>query len=180
MSTETYGTHVQENNRHVEHGEEWASDEAAAEQEAMMADTDTHGAEGDGAAIEGTGAAVEDDGAAIEDNGAAIEDDGAAVDGNGTACADDGQVIDGPLIATEVMDDFLSRWNGIQVSFVDDPGTSVENADALTQEVGAALLKSFTDRSSRLSSGWREAADTEQLRLALKRYRAFLGVLLPR
>lgn len=166
MSTETYGTHVQENNRHVEHGEEWASDEAAAEQEAMMADTDTHGPEGDGAAIEGTGAA--------------IEDDGAAVDGNGTACADDGQVIDGPLIATEVMDDFLSRWNGIQVSFVDDPGTSVENADALTQEVGAALLKSFTDRSSRLSSGWREAADTEQLRLALKQYRAFLGVLLPR
>ena len=166
MSTETYGTHVQENNRHVEHGEEWASDEAAAEQEAMMADTDTHGAEGDGAAI--------------EDTGAAVEDDGAAVDGNGTACADDGHVIDGPLIATEVMDDFLSRWNGIQVSFVDDPGTSVENADALTQEVGAALLKSFTDRSSRLSSGWREAADTEQLRLALKQYRSFVGVILPK
>jgi DNA-binding CsgD family transcriptional regulator len=47
-----------------------------------------------------------------------------------------------PPIAGEAMDGFLGRWNGIPVSFVDEPGTSLENAHALIEEIGAALLKS--------------------------------------
>ena len=157
MSTEIDETRVQEDARHVEHGEDWSSDEAAAEQEAMMAEP--HHAEGDGTAF---------------------DDGGAAAVYSGQSAAAGELYGYEPLIAGEAMDDFLGRWNGIQVSFVDDPGTSVENANALVQEVGAALLKSFADRSGELASGWREASDTEQLRLALKQYRAFLGVLLPK
>ena len=163
MSTEIDETRVQEDGRHVEdgehgeHGEEWSSDEAAAEQEEMMADPPR-----------------------VEGDGTEFDDENVAADYSGPSAAVSELHGDEPLIADEAMDDFLSRWNGIQVSFVDDPHTSVENAYALTQEVGAALMKSLTDRSGELASGWREASDTEQLRLALKQYRAFLGVLLPK
>lgn len=85
-----------------------------------------------------------------------------------------------PLVADEARSDFLGRWNAIQVSFVDDPGSAVEGAYALIEEIGTALLASFTDRSSELAAEWRDAADTEQLRLALKQYRSFLGVILPK
>jgi hypothetical protein len=171
MSTETDGT------RHVAHSEEWSSDEAAAEQEEMMADP--RRAEDDDMAHDTIGDEPSMPDQLYTPDPASLMGSAATVHpGQGPSAHE--QHGGEPLIADEAMDGFLGRWNGIQVSFVDDPGTSLENADALTEEIGAALLKSFEDRSSELASGWREASDTEQLRLALKQYRAFLGVLLPK
>jgi len=84
-----------------------------------------------------------------------------------------------PLVAVAAREEFLSRWSQIQVSFVEDPATAVENADVLLQEIGAAMLASFEDRSGEFATAGRAASDTEQLRLALRQYHAFIGVVLP-
>ncbi len=102
----------------------------------------------------------------------------AAYSGPGTG-GDETRSTGRPLVDTETQKGFLSRWNEIQVSFVDDPGTAAEGAYTLTQEIVAVLLGSFEDRSRELADGWRAATDTEQLRLALMRFRSFIGVILP-
>jgi hypothetical protein len=104
----------------------------------------------------------------------------AAVYSGQPAVSDERHSGSGPLVASETQQDFLGRWTEIQVSFVDDPGAAVESAYTLTQEIGVALLKSFEDRSSELAAEWRAATDTEQLRLALKQFRHFIGVILPK
>ena len=83
-----------------------------------------------------------------------------------------------PLLARDAESEFLGRWTGIQLAFVEDPHRAVQEADAFIREIAAGLLRSFEDRRSELAAGWRFASDTEQLRLALRQYRAFVGVLL--
>lgn len=84
------------------------------------------------------------------------------------------------LLTAEAESDLRSRWNAIQVSFVEDPRTSVEDADALIQEIATALIASLQERRSELAAAWQDGApDTEQLRLALRQYRSFMGVVLP-
>jgi hypothetical protein len=85
----------------------------------------------------------------------------------------------GPLVGIDTQQEFLSRWTRIQISFVEDPAAAVESADALAQEISTAILSSIEHRSSELAADGRAAADTEQLRLALRQYRAYIGVLLP-
>jgi hypothetical protein len=84
-----------------------------------------------------------------------------------------------PLVGADAQQEFLSRWTQIQVSFLEDPAGAVQSADALIQEIGAAILASLEERGGELASGGRAAADTEQQRLALRQYRAYIGVLLP-
>ena len=81
-----------------------------------------------------------------------------------------------PLVDAE---EFLSRWTGIQMSFVEDPSAAVEDADTLVREITAALVAALEQRSDSLASEARAATDTEQQRLALRQYRAYLGTLLP-
>lgn len=86
-----------------------------------------------------------------------------------------------PLLTPESESALLDRWTEIQVSFVEDPRGSVEDADALVEQVGAAVTASFQERRSRLASTWRDGQpDTEQLRVALQQYRSFMQVVLPR
>jgi hypothetical protein len=75
---------------------------------------------------------------------------------------------------------FQSRWSDIQVSFVDEPRRSVEQADGLVAEVMQRLAQVFADERSRLESQWDrgEDTDTEALRQALRRYRSFFDRLL--
>ena len=84
-----------------------------------------------------------------------------------------------PLVGAEAQQEFLSRWTRIQISFLEDPTAAVESADVLIQEIGAAMLTSLEERGSELASEGRAASDTEQQRLALRQYRAYIGVLLP-
>jgi len=90
-------------------------------------------------------------------------------------------VVREPLLSDEAEQAFLSRWAEIQVGFVEDPAQSVRDADSLIDDIAAALLSSFQARKTDLAAGWQQGSpDTEELRLALRRYRAFVGVILPK
>jgi hypothetical protein len=85
-----------------------------------------------------------------------------------------------PLLIDEAEQAFLSRWAEIQVGFVEDPAASVREADLLIDDIGVALLDSFQTRRTELAAYWQHGSPgTEKLRLALRRYRAFIGVMLP-
>jgi hypothetical protein len=75
---------------------------------------------------------------------------------------------------------FRRRWEEIQTGFVDRPRESVEEADRLVLEVVQQLQASFTLARERLESQWSQGDDasTEDLRLALRRYRSFFDRLL--
>lgn len=88
--------------------------------------------------------------------------------------------VDEPLLAAEFSTEMLSQWNEVQVSFVEDPRASVQAADALIREIHEALVAASAERLDRLAGAWDEGSDTEQLRLALRQYRTFIGVILPR
>jgi len=85
-----------------------------------------------------------------------------------------------PLLAEDRAQDFRARWQAIQVEFVDEPRKAVEKADELVAETMQQLAQSFSDQRSRLESDWghSEKASTEDLRLALRRYRSFFDRLL--
>lgn len=73
-----------------------------------------------------------------------------------------------------------SRWDDIQAAFVDDPSGCVQRADGLVEEVIEQLTSRFADARSHLEAQWArgEQASTEDLRLALTRYREFFQRLL--
>ena len=73
-----------------------------------------------------------------------------------------------------------SRWDDVQAAFVDDPKECVQKADTLVAEVVEQLTNGFSEARSRLEAQWSrgEEASTEDLRLALKRYREFFQRLL--
>ena len=73
-----------------------------------------------------------------------------------------------------------SRWDDIQAVFVDDPADCVHKADTLVAEVVEQVTAGFSEVRSRLEAQWArgEQASTEDLRLALQRYREFFQRLL--
>jgi hypothetical protein len=75
---------------------------------------------------------------------------------------------------------FRTRWTDIQTGFVDEPRRSVEQADALVAEVIKRLANSFAEERSKLEGQWGRGDDvsTEDLRIALRRYRSFFDRLL--
>jgi hypothetical protein len=85
-----------------------------------------------------------------------------------------------PLFGGTDAEKFRSRWSDIQASFVDEPRSSVQQADALVAEVMQQLAKTFADERSSLERQWDSGTDTdtEALRLALRRYRSFFDRLL--
>jgi deoxyribodipyrimidine photolyase len=85
-----------------------------------------------------------------------------------------------PLLPNHEMDQFWSQWNAIQAKFVDDPETSVEAADSLVAQVMKRLAEVFSEEREQLESQWRqgEEVSTENLRVALQRYRSFFNRLL--
>jgi hypothetical protein len=91
---------------------------------------------------------------------------------------------DGPgassLFADSDVEDFRSRWNNVQAGFVDQPRRSVEQAEELVSNVLERLADSFTSERASLEKHWSngESVSTEDLRMALQRYRAFFGKLL--
>ena len=86
------------------------------------------------------------------------------------------------LIQDQRWEYFAGRWDSIQSGFVDDPRRTVEQADRLVAEVIDHLSKIFRDERSKLESQWSRGgkADTEDLRLAMQRYRDFFRTLVGR
>jgi hypothetical protein len=84
----------------------------------------------------------------------------------------------GPLL--DGADEFQTRWEEIQVRFVDEPRGAVEDADALVATVMQRLAEGFASERERLEAQWGRGEDisTEDLRVALQRYRSFFQRLL--
>jgi hypothetical protein len=86
----------------------------------------------------------------------------------------------GPLLPGDQADVLASRWQEIQAGFVDEPRASVERADALVADLMQRLASGFSDERERLEAQWDRGDDvsTEDLRVALTRYRSFFDRLL--
>lgn len=85
-----------------------------------------------------------------------------------------------PLFSADEAQGFRSRWDAVQTEFVDEPRKSVQEADHLVESVIQRLSQVFTDERGKLETQW-ESGDnvsTEDLRLALQRYRSFFTRLL--
>jgi hypothetical protein len=84
------------------------------------------------------------------------------------------------LFASDEAGRLRGRWDAIQTSFVDEPRRAVEDADALVAAAMKRLAEIFADERAGLEGQWDRGDDvsTEDLRLALQRYRSFFGRLL--
>ena len=85
-----------------------------------------------------------------------------------------------PLLPTEAAGELRSHWQQVQASFVDSPRAAVEQADALVAGAMKRLAETFADERAALERQWDRGDDvsTEDLRIALQRYRAFFERLL--
>jgi hypothetical protein len=75
---------------------------------------------------------------------------------------------------------FRTRWEQLQSRFVDEPRDAVKGADDLVSEVLQRITSRFEEERRSLESQWDRGEDvsTEDLRVALQRYRSFFGRLL--
>jgi hypothetical protein len=87
---------------------------------------------------------------------------------------------DTSLLAPEQTEELRERWEEIQSAFVDQPQTAVEDADALVTDLVQRITGRFTSERQRLEDQWAKGDDvsTEDLRVALTRYRSFFDRLL--
>lgn len=85
-----------------------------------------------------------------------------------------------PLFPSDQSEGFRSRWQEIQTSFVDQPRDAVAEADTLVADLMQRLASNFSQERERLEAHWDRGDDvsTEDLRVALTRYRSFFDRLL--
>lgn len=85
-----------------------------------------------------------------------------------------------PLLPPAEMDDLRRRWDDVQFTFVDEPREAVSRADAMVGDLAQRLITSFAAEREQLESQWTSGDDvsTEELRVALRRYRSFFERLL--
>lgn len=85
-----------------------------------------------------------------------------------------------PLFERDEAGGYRTRWEAIQAGFVDEPRAAVEQADALVAQVMKRLAESFASERASLEQQWDRGGEltTEDLRVALKRYRSFFERLL--
>jgi hypothetical protein len=84
------------------------------------------------------------------------------------------------LFAADELHQFRSNWDQVQGSFVDEPRSAVQQADALVADVVNRITEQFASEREQLENRWArgEDANTEDLRQTFKRYRAFFDRLL--
>ena len=85
-----------------------------------------------------------------------------------------------PLFSESEMEEFRSQWSKVQTGFVDEPRRTVKDADKLVAAVMQRLAEGFANERSGLEKQWDRGEDvsTEDLRVALQRYRSFFDRLL--
>lgn len=73
-----------------------------------------------------------------------------------------------------------TRWERVQIAFVDEPRKAVKDADDLVATATKRLAEIFSEERARLERDWDHGDDvsTEDLRVALRRYRSFFDRLL--
>jgi hypothetical protein len=84
------------------------------------------------------------------------------------------------LFPAETAEGFRSNWDAVQIGFVDDPRKAVQQADELVAKVMKSLAESFAGQRASIEAdvGQNDQASTENLRVALRRYRSFFERLL--
>jgi hypothetical protein len=107
-----------------------------------------------------------------------VSDDGTVAEGSRASEMMPGDAPSEPVTApvpTDVAQGFRDRWREVQLRFVDDPRGAAAEAQSLAEEAVDALIAALTAQKNDLG-GWQatEAADTEQLRVVVRRYRDFL------
>ena len=85
-----------------------------------------------------------------------------------------------PLFAENDATDLHRQWTDVQAGFVDEPRQAVKQADGLVADVMKRLAESFASERANLEHQWDRGDDvtTEDLRVALQRYRSFFDRLL--
>jgi hypothetical protein len=85
-----------------------------------------------------------------------------------------------PLFPSNELQGLRTRWSDVQAAFVDEPRRAVEQADGLVASAMKRLAEVFAEERSRLEQQWDRGdnVSTEDLRLALQRYRSFFHRLL--
>lgn len=85
-----------------------------------------------------------------------------------------------PLFDESETQKFRADWLAIQTQFVDDPRNAVKQADELVAATMKRLAEVFAGERDNLERDWDRGEDvsTEDLRIALQRYRAFFDRLL--
>jgi len=86
----------------------------------------------------------------------------------------------GPLLPGDFTQDLRGRWDKVQTGFVDEPRAAVQEADELVAQAMKRLAEVFADERKKLEQQWDRGDDvnTEDLRVALRKYRSFFQRLL--
>ena len=84
------------------------------------------------------------------------------------------------LFSDNEVGEFRNRWSNVQTGFVDEPRKAVEDADNLVASLMKKLAEGFANERAGLEKQWDRGdnVSTEDLRLALQRYRSFFDRLL--
>jgi hypothetical protein len=85
-----------------------------------------------------------------------------------------------PLFPNNELESLRNRWSEVQTAFVDEPRSAVEKADGLVAAAMKRLAEVFAEERSKLEHQWDRGdnVSTEDLRIALQRYRSFFQRLL--
>lgn len=85
-----------------------------------------------------------------------------------------------PLFPANELQDLRRKWDYIQAGFVDEPRKAVGEADNLVATTMKRLAEVFAQERTNLERQWDRGDNisTEDLRLALQRYRSFFHRLL--
>ena len=90
------------------------------------------------------------------------------------------QADEAPLFPPDEAGQLQDRWQEVQASFVDEPRRAVQQADELVAGAIKRLAQTFADERSQFEGQWDrgDEVSTEDLRVALQKYRSFFGRLL--
>ena len=85
-----------------------------------------------------------------------------------------------PLFAADDAERYREQWRDVQGQFVDRPREAVEGADHLVAELMQRLAAQFSESRQGLERQWdgNDDVSTEDLRVAMTRYRSFFERLL--
>jgi hypothetical protein len=144
----------------VQHGGELRGDTAGTRSDADLG-TGTHNRDAGGASTAGAGAAASAAGAAHHDSSADGDEERAA------------------LVTRDRAESYSARWDSVKGEFVDEPRRAVADADALVGELLDELQELFKQQRTQIEQGLdADETSTEDLRVALRRYRSFFDRLL--
>jgi hypothetical protein len=85
-----------------------------------------------------------------------------------------------PLFNENQAQEMRNHWHEIQGTFVDEPREAVKKADELVATAMKRLAEMFAEERNKLEHQWDHGGDisTEDLRVAMQRYRSFFNRLL--